>query len=77
MAGKTDEQTLLEYGYPPGYGFGYLQILGAVGIPPLWGSNFDTGLLVSRLLTSDWSSFAQFAPLFCPNSPTIVIPPTH
>jgi hypothetical protein len=76
-AGKTDEQTLTEYGYPPGYGFGNMGLLGLAGDPPppLWGSNFPVSTMISTMLSANYSSFSQFADTFCPNSPTLVLPP--
>jgi hypothetical protein len=86
LAGKTDEQTLLEYGYPQNYGFGYMTILGSTPDAPLWGNNFNTGLLVSRLLSVDWvratlsdpTAGQKILQLNCPNNPQIQgpIPPT-
>ncbi len=83
LAGKTDAQTLEEYGYPPDYGFGTMTILTGGEIPPLWGSNFNTGSnLVSTLLSIDWLKVYPPGPkttgVFCPNSPDITgpIPPS-
>jgi hypothetical protein len=79
--GKTDQQTLLEYGYTnyPG-DFGNMTILTGGEIPPLWGSNMDSGGgLVQTLLSIDWTRVFPNAPEeFCPNSPTLEgpVPPT-
>ncbi len=82
-AGKTDAETLQQYGYGTDYEFGTMKVLTGGEIPPIWGSNLDTGgSLVQTLLSIDWLKYYPPGPLttgvFCPNSPDITgpIPPS-
>ncbi len=73
LAGKTDEQTLSEYGYAPGYVLYPITVLDFGGSypPPLFGSG-DTDKLKTNLLNTDWVAvYKSVAPIFCPNSPTL------
>jgi hypothetical protein len=72
-AGKTDEQTLQEYGYAPGYLMWPITVLDPGGVypPPLFGSGFNTSQLITNLNNTDWrATYGSQAPTFCPNSPS-------
>lgn len=74
LAGKTDEATLQEYGYLPGYELGPIKVLDPGGVypPPLFGSGFNTSQLITNLNNADWRAYyAPQAPTFCPSSPTL------
>lgn len=74
LAGKSDEATLQEYGYLPGYVLWPITVLDPGGTypPPLFGSGFNTSQLITNLLNTDWkSTYASVAPIFCPNSPQL------
>ncbi|MEK7472475.1 MAG: hypothetical protein AAB625_00370 [Patescibacteria group bacterium] len=73
-AGKTDEATLQEYGYLPGYVLWPITVLDPGGVypPPLFGSGFNTSQLITNLNNTDWrAAYASKAPIFCPSSPTL------
>jgi len=71
-AGKTDEQTLQEYGYPPGYVLFPITVLSPAGAypPPIFGSDFDVGTIIQNLLNTDWKSVYPTAQdIFCQSTP--------
>ncbi|NMD01474.1 MAG: hypothetical protein GYA62_17370, partial [Bacteroidales bacterium] len=72
-AGKSDSQTLQEYGYPAGTVLWPLSVL-APGTSsfPLFGSSFNTSQLITNLQNTDWVSvYGPQAATFCPSSPTL------
>lgn len=74
LAGKTDQATLYEYGYLPGYVLWPITVLSPGGAypPPIFGSGFNTTQLKANLLSTDWrAAYASVAHIFCPNSPTL------
>ncbi len=74
LAGKSDEQTLIEYGYPADYKMFPMTVLnfGGLSSPPLFGTGFNTTQLKQNLLNADWVvTYKSKAPIFCPNSPVL------
>jgi hypothetical protein len=79
LAGKTDEETLQEYGYPPGYVLWPLTVLDPGGKypPPLFGGGFNTTQLIANLKSANWvAAYQSVVPKFCPKSPILVPPGT-